>query len=403
MADIDLYNYPKRLESAIDKLNKDSKIDPKNKKDIISFSKIRLAKGSTHGRVAKVIYCMNYWAQWIEKPFKETNKDDLIIAVGELENTKLAEHTRYDLKIVLKMFYKWLEGNDETMPSKIAWLKPKIKNHKHKLPEELLTEEEVLKLVDAAGNVRDKAFILIIYESGCRIGELLTLKIKNIGFDQYGGILRVNGKTGDRRVRIISSAPSLAAWIELHPKGKDPDAMLWHSTWRNSKQKKPQNLSHGTVYTLLKEYAVKAGIRKRIYPHLFRHSRATALANKLTESQMKEHFGWVQGSEMAATYVHLSGRDVDNALLKLQGLVQVEETKSEKLNVRVCPRCKDHNGPISMFCTKCGLPLNKEIILDVEKSRENSDALMNVLLQDPQFKEAILKKIFELKLENNVL
>ena len=330
MADIDLYNYPKRLEYALGKLNKDPKISPKNKKDIVSFSKIRLAKGSSHGRVAKVVYCMEYWAKWVKKPFREANKDDLIMAVGELENTELAEHTRYDLKIVLKMFYKWLEGDDETMPSKIAWLKPKIKNASHKLPEELLTEDEVLRLVQTAGNVRDKAFILILYESGCRIGELLTLRIKNIGFDQYGGILRVNGKTGDRRVRIISSAPALASWMELHPLGKDPEAMLWHSNWRNSKKKDPRNLSHGTVYTLLREYAAKAGIRKRIYPHLFRHSRATALANKLTESQMKEHFGWVQGSEMAATYVHLSGRDVDNALLKLQGWHNLRNRKNRK-------------------------------------------------------------------------
>src|SRR5208283_6213305 len=190
-----------------------------------------------------------------------------------------------------------------------------------------------LKLAETANNIRDKAFVLVLYETGCRIGELLTLRLKNITFDQYGAVLRVNGKTGDRRVRIISSAPILASWIELHPTGKSPESMLWYSNWRNPK-KRMKNLSHGTTYLILKELAKKAGIQKRIYPHLFRHSRATALANKLTESQMKEHFGWVQGSDMASTYVHLSGRDVDNALLKLQGLVQVEETKSEKLNVR---------------------------------------------------------------------
>ncbi len=396
MADIDLYNYPKRLESALEKLENEPKINQKNKKDIVSFSRVRLAKGSSHGRVAKVIYCMEYWAKWVKKPFKEATKDDLVMAVGELENTELAEHTRYDLKIVLKMFYKWLEGNDEVMPSKIVWLKPKLKNKKHKLPEELLTEDEVLKLVEAAGNPRDKAFILMIYESGCRIGEILTLRMKNIGFDEYGAILRVNGKTGDRRVRIISSAPALASWMELHPSGKDPEAMLWHSTWRNSKKKKPQNLSHGTVYTLLKEYATKAGIKKRIYPHLFRHSRATALANKLTESQMKEHFGWVQGSEMAATYVHLSGRDVDNALLKLQGLVQVQETKSEKLNVRICPRCKDHNAPVSRFCTKCGLPLEEKIIQKIEETKATTNNVMNKLWEDPEYVEFTKRKLAQL-------
>ena len=256
MADIDLYNYPKRLEYALGKLNKDPKLSPKNKKDIVSFSKIRLAKGSSHGRVAKVVYCMEYWAKWVKKPFREANKDDLIMAVGELENTELAEHTRYDLKIVLKMFYKWLEGDDETMPSKIAWLKPKIKNASHKLPEDLLTEDEVLRLVQTAGNVRDKAFILILYESGCRIGELLTLRIKNIGFDQYGGILRVNGKTGDRRVRIISSAPHLASWMQLTARER-PGSHALALQLEKQEEEGPKNLSHGTIYILLKEYRPK--------------------------------------------------------------------------------------------------------------------------------------------------
>ncbi len=390
-----MYNYPKRLKSSLDKLNKDPKICPDNKRDIVSFSKIRLAKGSSHGRVAKVVYCMTSWARWVGKPFRAATKDELIMALGDLEDQKLSEYTKYDLKIVLKMFYKWLEGNDELMPPKISWLKPKIKNESHKLPEELLTEEEVLKLAETAGSVRDKALILVLYESGCRIGELLTLKLKNTSFDQYGAILRVNGKTGDRRVRIISSAPALTAWIGLHPSGKDPEAMLWQSTYRNSKVK-AKNLSHGTIYQLLKEYAAKAGIKKRIFPHLFRHSRATALASRLTEAQMKEHFGWVQGSDMAATYVHLSGRDVDNALLKLQGLVQVEETKSEKLNVRVCPRCKDHNSPVSSFCTKCGLPLDESLIGKIDEMRARSDNVMNRLMDDEEFKRFMMKRIAEL-------
>lgn len=389
-----MYNYPKRLESAIAKLDAD-RIRPENKRDIVSFSKIRLAKGSSQGRVAKVVYCMRYWAKHLAKPFREVTKDDLVMAVGDLETTKFAEHTRYDIKIVLKMFYKWLEGNDEVMPAKIIWLKPKIKNENHKLPEELLTEEEVLKLAQTANNVRDKAFVLVLYETGCRIGELLTLRLKNIVFDQYGAVLRVNGKTGDRRVRIISSAPMLASWLELHPMGKTPEAMLWYSNWRNPK-KGMRNLGYRTVYVTLRKLADKAGIRKKIYPHLFRHSRATALANKLTESQMKEHFGWVQGSDMASTYVHLSGRDVDNALLKLQGLVQTEETKSEKLNVRVCPRCKDHNSPISIFCTKCGLPLDEKLIVKIEEIKGVSNKVMNRLWEEEEYVEFTRKMMAKL-------
>ncbi len=70
----------------------------------------------------------------------------------------------------------------------------------------------------------------------------------------------------------------------------------------------------------------KAGINKKIHPHLFRHSRATYMANYLTEAQMNQYFGWVQGSGMPAVYVHLSGRDVDDAILKANGFTKPESS-----------------------------------------------------------------------------
>ena len=76
----------------------------------------------------------------------------------------------------------------------------------------------------------------------------------------------------------------------------------------------------------LKKIAKKAKIKKRIHPHLFRHSRCTYMANYLTEAQMNLYFGWIQGSDMPSVYVHLSGRDVDDAVLKANGITAKEET-----------------------------------------------------------------------------
>jgi integrase/recombinase XerD len=42
----------------------------------------------------------------------------------------------------------------------------------------------------------------------------------------------------------------------------------------------------------------------------------------LKETQMNAYFGWIQGSDMPSTYVHLSGRDIDDAILKANGIVQ---------------------------------------------------------------------------------
>ena len=72
-----------------------------------------------------------------------------------------------------------------------------------------------------------------------------------------------------------------------------------------------------TEWKVFKKIARKAGIEKKVYPHLFRHSRATQLARYLTEMEMKIFFGWSKNSNMPSVYVHLSGRDIDEKIIQL--------------------------------------------------------------------------------------
>jgi len=321
--------------------------------------------------------------------------------VAEIERCdRYTAWTKYDFKVVLKKFYKWLKGNDELFPDEVRWIKPRIKGGKRMLPEELLSEEEVNKIARAAGNPRDKALVMVLYESGCRIGEIASLKLKNVSFDQYGAVLRVTGKTGDRRVRIVSSVPLLASWLDFHPHRDDPNADLWASWVRRYSDHAP---SYATIVKTLKELAEAAGVHHRIYPHLFRHSRATNLASRLTEAQMKEHFGWVQSSKMASVYVHLSGRDVDNAILSTYGKANTEQAKpTENFSPKPCARCNLENAPSSKFCSKCGYALNVETVIQAETARKNADSRMNTLMQDPEFKALYDKKALNLGITADV-
>jgi len=131
----------------------------------------------------------------------------------------------------------------------------------------------------------------------------------------------------------------------------------------------------------LKELAAKARIKKRITPHALRHARATHLAKILTEAQMKEFFGWTQSSEMAAVYVHLSGRDVDAALLSAYGRKESEESDKPRLHPVVCPRCRKENSPGVTFC-ECGMPLGESFMVEedsLEKRIARLEEQMKVL------------------------
>jgi len=388
---IEVHNYQRRLERVLSKID-ESSIDRKCKSAILDFYNDCLSRGLSKARILKYLDTIERIARHLKKPFEEATKDDIARLVREIEERDYSGWTKHDYKINLKIFYRWLRKTEE-YPEEVKWIKPTVKKGSL-LPEEILTEEEVEKLAESATNLKDKAFILVLYESGCRIGEILSLRIHNVQFDNYGAVLSVSGKTGDRRVRIIASAPKLSAWLDNHPFRENADAPLWINLSINNRN---NVFSYAASKLMLKRAAEKAKIRKRIYPHLFRHSRATFLANFLTEAQLKQHFGWVQASDMASTYVHLSGRDVDNALLKLQGVEVENKAKEAVLKTVLCPRCNEKNSPTSRFCMRCGSPIDLKSALKVDELRTKADKLMSILIQDPDVLEKLLSKLQEIQ------
>jgi len=145
--------------------------------------------------------------------------------------------------------------------------------------------------------------------------------------------------------------------------------------------------------------ADKAGIKKKVNPHAFRHARATFLANELTDAQLNEHFGWKQNSDMSSVYVHLSGRDVDKALLKIHGIEKKE--KKEKQKFHTCKRCREKNSPHKKFCGRCGAPLSLKTVLSKEDEYVQSDELTYEVFREmmkinPEFEQQVYQAMVNL-------
>jgi len=385
----DIHNYTRKYELAL-KLLRQSNISKRNKQLIEKFCNDCISQGITAGRVQKYAFILRKIAEWLGKDFDKATEEDLKKIVAIINTSPFTNWTKYDYKRSIKKFFRWL-GKEHL----ISWLKCNdVKNKK--LPEEILREEDIKKMIDAAQKARDKAIVAVLYESGCRVGEFLSMKIKNVQFDRYGAIIVVHGKTGYRRIRLVSSVPYLAEWINNHPFHDNPEAWLWISL-RNFKR-----LPYNSLRTILRVIAEKAGVRKSVNPHAFRHARATHLANFLTEAQMKEFFGWVQDSDMASVYVHLSGRDVDRAILKLYGMEMDEEDNGELLKPKKCLRCGETNPATNQVCRRCFFPLDEraEKLFEREMKMEIISQVMESLWNDREFREFFLKKIKQIKLKN---
>ncbi len=314
----------------------------------------------------------------VRKPIKEWDRLDVRKAINEYQvfvhENKLSEHSLRELKKALRKFFRWLGKEDLVNWYSLGEVEPKVS------PQDLITEEEFERMLRVCMNSRDRALISLLYETGARIGEIGSMKIKDVSFDEYGAIVWLpKSKTKRRKLRVVYSSSSfLSAWISDHPL-KDPESPLWV---KFSGKNAFKAMEYPDIRAQIKKIAKRAGIKKRIYPHLFRHTRATRLLAKVPESIGAKYMGWVNGSKMIAVYVHLASEDVEEAILKMYGIKTSSNGKD--LEVKQCPRCLKINTATSRFCSRCGLPLTEDAIREIEEwEKRKSEALSE--LTNPHF------------------
>lgn len=214
-----------------------------------------------------------------------------------LRNSPLSDETKFDYWCMFRIFVKWLKPKIDVTVYRLKL------NKKRKMPEEILSIDEIRKIILSVASIRYRSLISLLYDSGCRPSELLTLHLKDVVFDDDGLIVFFNGKTGFRRVRIITTL--------------DSDKFLKEYLDFNVQNPIFGKMSIERLNQIVKESAQKIGINKRVYSYIFRHSRATHLAKYLTEQQLKIYLGWSMSSKMVSVYVHLSGRDMDSRVMEL--------------------------------------------------------------------------------------
>ncbi|MCL7412627.1 MAG: site-specific integrase [ANME-2 cluster archaeon] len=285
-----------RLESRIIELD----IPSSDRTAILQFRDQGFADGLGIARNVKYMQLLISLYKLSTFSFLDATHQEIISLLARIELSNLSDWSKYDYKVALRKYLVYCRRRDLADLIRISTVQSS------KLPEELLDIRDIRSLMQACTNAADLALISVLWESGCRIGELLGIMRKHVRMDSIGGVLLVNGKTGMRRIRIIESAPYLNIWISEQSPEQDERVFPWQ---------------YPAARKRLKTIAQHSEVDKRIYPHLFRHSRATYLANHLTEAQLCHYMGWTIGSNMARIYVHLSGIDIDYTLSMLPAVL----------------------------------------------------------------------------------
>lgn len=123
--------------------------------------------------------------------------------------------------------------------------------------------------------LRDKALISVLYATGLRVTELISLKLASLHLQQ--GYLTCIGK-GDKE-RIVPIGQEAAGWVERYLADARPKMAARSSTWLFVNAR-GGSLSRVGFWKLLKDYGLKAGITRNISPHVLRHSFATHLLDR---------------------------------------------------------------------------------------------------------------------------
>ncbi len=371
----------------------DSRISQANLEVLKKYDSQGIIQQVTIGTRSVRLNTLRQLALFVNKNFKAMKKNDIenyFSSLGELQSKTWSSKGAF-----IKSFFKWLYNSDE-YPANVKWIKTSVKNKNHKLPSDLLTKEEIKAMINAGDSLQEKALISVLYESASRIGELLNLKLKDAVPDQYGCVIMVDGKTGMRRIRLIESSPDIVLWINNHPKKEDRDSPLFIHL-HNHDTSYCKGMDWSTAKMIINRLAKKAGITKRIHPHLFRHSRLTELAKDFTESELKIMAGWTGSSNMAGVYVHLSGADIEKKILEKNGLKDhINNAGKETLKPRECPRCKGTNPNTARYCYTCGMVLDTKAALEIEPG-----ANIEVIPKKPQTDDVLSKGLIQFIVKNH--
>jgi integrase/recombinase XerD len=119
--------------------------------------------------------------------------------------------------------------------------------------------------------VRDRALLELLYATGMRVSELVNLKVEDLNLDS--GFLKCLGKGGKERIIPVGrdAREAIERYLGKRPASKKIGKTLFVGL------KQTERLTRQAVWQLIRRYAKKARIRKKITPHTFRHSFATHL------------------------------------------------------------------------------------------------------------------------------
>jgi integrase/recombinase XerD len=195
----------------------------------------------------------------------------------------------------IKFYYEMVLG----MPNRFYSIERPKKEKK--LPV-VLSKENVRRLIDNSNNIKHRCIISLLYSAGLRRSELLNLKLTDI--DSSRMLILVRGAKGNKDRYTLLSVKSLN------------DLRLYYKQWRPSvylfESPNGEKYSPNSVWKIVANATIKAGINKRVSPHTLRHSFATHLLEAGTDLRYIQLLLGHSSTKTTEIYTHVAKSSFDS-------------------------------------------------------------------------------------------
>jgi site-specific recombinase XerD len=170
----------------------------------------------------------------------------------------------------------------------------------------------------AAANDRDALIVRLLADTGIRVGELVALRTNDLIDKNHQHLLRIKGKGG--RERLVPILPGLFRRLMRYATSKRPADVAGTRLFLGSRRAASglyEPMTESGVGQMIRDLAERAGIERRVHPHLFRHSAATYYLQRGMDSLLvAQLLGHSSLAMIQRVYSHLNTSDVHEALLR---------------------------------------------------------------------------------------
>ena len=254
-------------------------------------------------------YMKSFMEEFHDVPLDSITKEQINNYILKLIKTKGISASQQNQRInAIKFYYEKVLGQDK----ELYYLE---RPRKSRVLPKVLSKEEVLAILTSITNLKHKAIIATIYSGGLRRSELINLRKQDIFFERMVIFIRDSKGNKDRNT-ILSH--KMAQLLQNYLKEFKPNYWLFEGANR-------RQYSATSIAKILKRAAIKAGIERKVTPHMLRHSFATHLLEQGVDIRYIQTIMGHGSIKTTEIYTHVSTKSLSNITSPLDTIFDMAE------------------------------------------------------------------------------